>query len=111
VCFVSRDCSLQCLLKHSIFFLFSSAFSNPSLFSLLPLSLCPGGEGHYCSSGSRDDWKVIPAISSLSWFTTVVPLVLVLSVTAAKDATDDINRHRSDKEVNNRKVTVLVDGE
>ena len=34
--------------------------------------------------------QVIPQISSLSWFTTVVPLVLVLSVTAAKDATDDI---------------------
>uniref|UniRef100_A0A4W6FLE7 Phospholipid-transporting ATPase n=1 Tax=Lates calcarifer TaxID=8187 RepID=A0A4W6FLE7_LATCA len=34
--------------------------------------------------------QVIPEISSLSWFTTVVPLVLVLSVTAAKDATDDI---------------------
>uniref|UniRef100_A0A8C1TP94 Phospholipid-transporting ATPase n=1 Tax=Cyprinus carpio TaxID=7962 RepID=A0A8C1TP94_CYPCA len=34
--------------------------------------------------------QVIPAISSLSWFTTVVPLVLVLSVTAAKDAIDDI---------------------
>uniref|UniRef100_A0A673C2L3 Phospholipid-transporting ATPase n=1 Tax=Sphaeramia orbicularis TaxID=375764 RepID=A0A673C2L3_9TELE len=34
--------------------------------------------------------QVIPAISSLSWFTTVVPLVLVLTVTAAKDATDDI---------------------
>ncbi|XP_031685480.1 phospholipid-transporting ATPase ID [Oncorhynchus kisutch] len=55
--------------------------------------------------------QVIPAISSLSWFTTVVPLVLVLSVTAAKDATDDINRHRSDNQVNNRKVTVLMDGE
>uniref|UniRef100_A0A8D3CCJ6 Phospholipid-transporting ATPase n=1 Tax=Scophthalmus maximus TaxID=52904 RepID=A0A8D3CCJ6_SCOMX len=36
--------------------------------------------------------QVIPQISSLSWFTTVVPLVLVLSVTAAKDATDDIVR-------------------
>lgn len=34
--------------------------------------------------------QVIPSISSLSWFTTVVPLVLVLTVTAAKDATDDI---------------------
>uniref|UniRef100_H3DDW4 Phospholipid-transporting ATPase n=1 Tax=Tetraodon nigroviridis TaxID=99883 RepID=H3DDW4_TETNG len=53
--------------------------------------------------------QVIPQISSLSWFTTVVPLVLVLSVTAAKDATDDINRHRSDKRVNNRKVQVLID--
>ncbi|XP_029999118.1 phospholipid-transporting ATPase ID-like [Sphaeramia orbicularis] len=53
--------------------------------------------------------QVIPAISSLSWFTTVVPLVLVLTVTAAKDATDDINRHRSDNHVNNRKVEVLID--
>ncbi|KAK7934470.1 hypothetical protein WMY93_005366 [Mugilogobius chulae] len=52
--------------------------------------------------------QVIPAISSLSWFTTVVPLVLVLTVTAAKDATDDINRHRSDNHVNNRKVQVLI---
>ncbi|KAM3867619.1 phospholipid-transporting ATPase ID [Diretmus argenteus] len=54
--------------------------------------------------------QVIPQISSLSWFTTVVPLVLVLTVTAAKDATDDINRHRSDNQVNNRKVQVLIDG-
>ncbi|XP_061672194.1 probable phospholipid-transporting ATPase IM [Syngnathoides biaculeatus] len=54
--------------------------------------------------------QVIPEISSLSWFTTVVPLVLVLSVSAAKDATDDINRHRSDNQVNNRKVQVLIDG-
>nr|XP_033475500.1 phospholipid-transporting ATPase ID [Epinephelus lanceolatus] len=53
--------------------------------------------------------QVIPQISSLSWFTTVVPLVLVLAVTAAKDATDDINRHRSDNHVNNRKVQVLID--
>lgn len=34
--------------------------------------------------------QVIPQISSLSWFTTVVPLILVLTVTAAKDASDDI---------------------
>uniref|UniRef100_A0A3P9KVP8 Phospholipid-transporting ATPase n=1 Tax=Oryzias latipes TaxID=8090 RepID=A0A3P9KVP8_ORYLA len=53
--------------------------------------------------------QVIPQISSLSWFTTVVPLILVLSVTAAKDAIDDINRHRSDNRVNNRKVQVLID--
>ncbi|KAM6930861.1 phospholipid-transporting ATPase ID-like [Xenentodon cancila] len=53
--------------------------------------------------------QVIPQISSLSWFTTVVPLIFVLAVTAAKDATDDINRHRSDNHVNNRKVQVLID--
>lgn len=36
------------------------------------------------------DFQVIPWISSLTWITTVVPLVLVLLVTAAKDAYDDI---------------------
>uniref|UniRef100_A0AAY4CX71 Phospholipid-transporting ATPase n=1 Tax=Denticeps clupeoides TaxID=299321 RepID=A0AAY4CX71_9TELE len=33
--------------------------------------------------------QLIPEISSLSWFTTIVPLVLVLAITAIKDATDD----------------------
>lgn len=33
--------------------------------------------------------QLIPEISSLSWFTTIVPLVLVLAITAVKDATDD----------------------
>uniref|UniRef100_A0AAR2JQP9 Phospholipid-transporting ATPase n=1 Tax=Pygocentrus nattereri TaxID=42514 RepID=A0AAR2JQP9_PYGNA len=33
--------------------------------------------------------QLIPEISSLSWFTTIVPLVLVLTITAVKDATDD----------------------
>ncbi|XP_062873840.1 phospholipid-transporting ATPase ID [Trichomycterus rosablanca] len=55
--------------------------------------------------------QVIPAISSLSWFTTVVPLALVLIITAVKDAIDDIHRHRSDRQVNNRKAEVLIDGE
>ncbi|KAM6902301.1 phospholipid-transporting ATPase ID-like [Xenentodon cancila] len=55
--------------------------------------------------------QLIPQVSSLSWFTTAVPLVLVLSITAVKDATDDINRHQSDKQVNNRMVEVLIDGE
>ncbi|XP_059894053.1 probable phospholipid-transporting ATPase IM [Gadus macrocephalus] len=55
--------------------------------------------------------QLIPEISSLSWFTTVVPLLLVLTMTAVKDASDDINRHRSDKQVNNRCVDVLIDGE
>ncbi|XP_010876009.2 probable phospholipid-transporting ATPase IM [Esox lucius] len=55
--------------------------------------------------------QLIPDISSLSWFTTVVPLVLVLAMTMAKDGSDDINRHRCDRQVNNRKVEVLIDGE
>uniref|UniRef100_A0A3B3CKK2 Phospholipid-transporting ATPase n=1 Tax=Oryzias melastigma TaxID=30732 RepID=A0A3B3CKK2_ORYME len=54
--------------------------------------------------------QLIPEISSLPWFTTAVPLVIVLSITGVKDANDDINRHRSDKQVNNRTTEVLVDG-
>uniref|UniRef100_A0A8C8LQ77 Phospholipid-transporting ATPase n=1 Tax=Oncorhynchus tshawytscha TaxID=74940 RepID=A0A8C8LQ77_ONCTS len=53
----------------------------------------------------------IPEVSSLPWYTTVVPLVLVLSMTMAKDGSDDMNRHRCDKQVNNRQVEVLVEGE
>uniref|UniRef100_A0A3B4EEH5 Phospholipid-transporting ATPase n=1 Tax=Pygocentrus nattereri TaxID=42514 RepID=A0A3B4EEH5_PYGNA len=55
--------------------------------------------------------QLIPAISSLSWFTTVVPLLLVLCITLAKDGTDDINRHKNDRQVNNRRVDVLIDGQ
>ncbi|XP_065596134.1 phospholipid-transporting ATPase ID-like [Cyrtonyx montezumae] len=52
--------------------------------------------------------QLIPQISSLAWFTTVVPLVLVLAVSGVKDAIDDFNRHKSDNHVNNRPVQVLI---
>uniref|UniRef100_A0A7N6BUD5 Phospholipid-transporting ATPase n=1 Tax=Anabas testudineus TaxID=64144 RepID=A0A7N6BUD5_ANATE len=52
--------------------------------------------------------QLIPQISSLSWFTTIVPLALVLSITAVKDATDDYFRHKSDNQVNNRQSQVLI---
>ncbi|XP_041917546.1 probable phospholipid-transporting ATPase IM [Alosa sapidissima] len=54
--------------------------------------------------------QLIPQISSLSWFTTCVPLALVLLVTAVKDATDDYFRHRSDRQVNTRQSQVLIEG-
>ncbi|KAK1329132.1 hypothetical protein QTO34_011311 [Cnephaeus nilssonii] len=54
--------------------------------------------------------QLIPQISSLSWFTTIVPLVLVLTITAVKDATDDYFRHKSDNQVNNRQSQVLING-
>uniref|UniRef100_A0AAV2L305 P-type ATPase N-terminal domain-containing protein n=1 Tax=Knipowitschia caucasica TaxID=637954 RepID=A0AAV2L305_KNICA len=54
--------------------------------------------------------QLIPQISSLSWFTTIVPLVLVLAITAVKDATDDFFRHKSDRQVNNRLTQVLIKG-
>nr|KAF6499116.1 putative ATPase phospholipid transporting 8B4 (putative) [Molossus molossus] len=52
--------------------------------------------------------QLIPEISSLSWFTTIVPLVLVITMTAVKDATDDYFRHKSDNQVNNRQSEVLI---
>lgn len=55
--------------------------------------------------------QLIPQISSLAWFTTAIPLMLVLAITAVKDASDDINRHKSDNQVNNRRVDVLIDEE
>ncbi|XP_023579830.1 probable phospholipid-transporting ATPase IM [Octodon degus] len=54
--------------------------------------------------------QLIPEISSLTWFTTIVPLVLVITMTAAKDAADDYFRHRNDNQVNNRQSEVLSDG-
>ncbi|XP_058593764.1 probable phospholipid-transporting ATPase IM isoform X10 [Neofelis nebulosa] len=53
--------------------------------------------------------QLIPEISSLTWFTTMVPLVLVITMTAVKDATDDYFRHKSDNQVNNRLSEVLID--
>ncbi|XP_038203420.1 phospholipid-transporting ATPase FetA [Arvicola amphibius] len=54
--------------------------------------------------------QLIPQISSLAWYTTVIPLVVVLAITGVKDAIDDVKRHQSDKQVNNRSVLVLVNG-
>ncbi|XP_070336393.1 phospholipid-transporting ATPase FetA-like isoform X3 [Odocoileus virginianus] len=54
--------------------------------------------------------QLIPQISSLAWYTTVVPLMVVLSITAVKDAIDDVKRHQNDNQVNNRSVLVLMNG-
>ncbi|XP_037350503.1 phospholipid-transporting ATPase FetA-like isoform X2 [Talpa occidentalis] len=54
--------------------------------------------------------QLIPQISSLAWYTTVVPLIVVLSITAVKDASDDLKRHKNDNQVNNKSVLVLTNG-
>ncbi|CAH1795962.1 unnamed protein product [Owenia fusiformis] len=54
--------------------------------------------------------QLIPAISSLTPVTTVIPLLGVLILSAVKDAVDDIQRHRSDNVVNNRRSLVLRNG-
>lgn len=48
-----------------------------------------GGDGRGLRATSSLPLQLIPQVSSLSWFTTIVPLVLVLAITAVKDATDD----------------------
>ncbi|KAE8284798.1 Phospholipid-transporting ATPase IC [Larimichthys crocea] len=54
--------------------------------------------------------QIIPEITTLPWYTTLIPLVVVLGVTAIKDLVDDLARHRMDKEINNRKCEVLLNG-
>ncbi|XP_017142791.1 phospholipid-transporting ATPase ID isoform X9 [Drosophila miranda] len=54
--------------------------------------------------------QLIPAISSLTPVTTAIPLIGVLTLTAVKDAYDDIQRHLSDSQVNNRKSKTLRNG-
>ncbi|XP_048219503.1 phospholipid-transporting ATPase IC [Perognathus longimembris pacificus] len=54
--------------------------------------------------------QAIPQISTLAWYTTLVPLLLVLGITAIKDLVDDVARHKMDKEINNRMCEVIKDG-
>ncbi|XP_015744534.1 phospholipid-transporting ATPase IC isoform X2 [Python bivittatus] len=51
--------------------------------------------------------QTIPQITTLSWYTTMFPLLLVLGITAIKDLVDDIARHRMDNEINNRTCDVI----
>eukprot|EP00117_Sycon_ciliatum_P050276 scpid17443/ scgid35512/ Probable phospholipid-transporting ATPase ID; ATPase class I type 8B member 2 len=52
--------------------------------------------------------QLIPQITSLSPVTTALPLFLVLSISGIKDGYDDFQRHRSDRNVNNRLTTVVT---
>ncbi|GCB68803.1 hypothetical protein scyTo_0008283 [Scyliorhinus torazame] len=52
--------------------------------------------------------SAVPAIATLPWYTTMIPLTFVLGITAVKDISDDIARHKSDREINNRPCDVLV---
>nr|XP_033789630.1 phospholipid-transporting ATPase IC [Geotrypetes seraphini]XP_033789640.1 phospholipid-transporting ATPase IC [Geotrypetes seraphini]XP_033789649.1 phospholipid-transporting ATPase IC [Geotrypetes seraphini]XP_033789659.1 phospholipid-transporting ATPase IC [Geotrypetes seraphini]XP_033789667.1 phospholipid-transporting ATPase IC [Geotrypetes seraphini]XP_033789675.1 phospholipid-transporting ATPase IC [Geotrypetes seraphini]XP_033789682.1 phospholipid-transporting ATPase IC [Geotrypetes s len=54
--------------------------------------------------------QAIPMISTVSWSTTLIPLLLVLGITAIKDLVDDVARHRMDNEINNRSCEVIADG-
>lgn len=49
----------------------------------------------------------IPDVSPTGRYTTLVPLIFILSVSAIKEIIEDIKRHRADDETNHRKVEVL----
>ncbi|XP_043269148.1 probable phospholipid-transporting ATPase IA isoform X4 [Venturia canescens] len=52
----------------------------------------------------------IPEVSPTGRYTTLVPLIFILSVSALKEIVEDIKRHRADDEINMREVEVLRDG-
>ena len=53
---------------------------------------------------------VIPAVSEppVSPFTSVAPLVFVVTMTMLKQGYEDFKRHRADRVINQRKVTKSI---
>ncbi|KAN0043355.1 hypothetical protein ACTA71_011007 [Dictyostelium dimigraforme] len=54
--------------------------------------------------------QLIPGISPVNAYTTWIPLIFVLAVTAVKEGIEDIKRNLSDKTVNNLDCRVLRNG-
>ncbi|XP_061540178.1 phospholipid-transporting ATPase IC [Phycodurus eques] len=52
--------------------------------------------------------QCVPIISSIQWYISIIPLILILSVRAVKDLINDMGRRRSDFEVNSRPCDVLI---
>ncbi|XP_026745960.1 probable phospholipid-transporting ATPase IA isoform X2 [Trichoplusia ni] len=52
----------------------------------------------------------IPDVSPTGRWTTLTPLILILSVSAIKEIVEDFKRHRADDETNRRRVDVLREG-
>ncbi|XP_036067626.1 phospholipid-transporting ATPase IC [Oryzias melastigma] len=52
--------------------------------------------------------QCVPPISSIPWYITMIPLLVVLSVRASKDLANDMARRRCDAEVNSRRCDVLL---
>ncbi|KAJ6647684.1 Phospholipid-transporting ATPase IA [Pseudolycoriella hygida] len=53
----------------------------------------------------------IPDVSPTGRYTTLVPLIFILSVSAIKEIVEDVKRHRADDDVNHREVDVIKDGQ
>eukprot|EP01025_Chloroclados_australasicus_P048093 TRINITY_DN5435_c0_g1_i1.p1 TRINITY_DN5435_c0_g1~~TRINITY_DN5435_c0_g1_i1.p1 ORF type:complete len:1141 (+),score=150.88 TRINITY_DN5435_c0_g1_i1:186-3608(+) len=54
--------------------------------------------------------QLVPGLSPTSWFTSVAPLMFVLTVNAVKEVIEDYRRHVSDAEMNARKVGLIRNG-
>jgi phospholipid-translocating ATPase len=52
--------------------------------------------------------QMIPGLSTTGTYTTIVPLLIFVCLSMAKEGYDDLRRHRLDKEENEREVDVLV---
>ncbi|XP_060651447.1 probable phospholipid-transporting ATPase IA isoform X3 [Drosophila nasuta] len=52
----------------------------------------------------------IPDVSPTGRYTTLVPLIFILSVSAIKEIIEDIKRHRADNEINHRLIERLENG-
>uniref|UniRef100_A0A1I7VGB4 PhoLip_ATPase_C domain-containing protein n=1 Tax=Loa loa TaxID=7209 RepID=A0A1I7VGB4_LOALO len=66
---------------------------------------------HPFRNGFYEQMILVPWISSIAWYSTAIPLFVVLIFSAAKDAYDDIQRHQSDSQVNNRISYVVRNGQ
>ncbi|EGG17651.1 P-type ATPase [Cavenderia fasciculata] len=55
--------------------------------------------------------QLIPGVSPTGRFTTLGPLLVVLAITALKEAWEDFNRHRQDDKVNFSKTQALRNGQ
>jgi phospholipid-translocating ATPase len=51
--------------------------------------------------------QMIPGLSTTGTYTTIVPLLIFVCLSMAKEGYDDLRRHRLDKEENEREVDVL----
>ena len=51
--------------------------------------------------------QMIPGLSTTGTYTTIVPLLIFVGISMAKEGYDDIRRYRLDKEENNRETLVL----
>ena len=51
--------------------------------------------------------QMIPGLSTTGTYTTIIPLLIFVGISMAKEGYDDLRRHRLDKEENEREVHVL----